>query len=149
MSRLIRAPEGQILNKLNAVSRLKWYSFQKRFYAGTPDGADPPSDESHNPPHVVFRFREEDTKIVDVVRQAVEKFEGAVRWALDGYKCRTGGTNWVICPHAMIELGPKARKRKLPPNILMSIEMPEVARSAYDDCEALANYVAAALEAAD
>lgn len=91
--------EIELLDFLNSLSSLAWRKFQKKRVQLWRGGKLEVADCSAFPPFFSFRFRTENSELIQKLRLAVSSYEGQVSWILAEHK-RIGlpGTNFIICP---------------------------------------------------
>jgi hypothetical protein len=105
-------------------------------------------DDSKAPPFASFRFKREDARVVNALRECVSAFRGTVPWIMFPHdRAPLRGTNWVICPKICQDLEDEALRVGLSPFDYVATKRPDVGPLAYTDVKPLAESIRATLDA--
>lgn len=106
-------------------------------------------DNSAFPPFTAVRFRDEDAKLADKLKQAVDSYSGSVKWIMFPHqRVSFPNINWVIRPEFVIKAVENAGRggEVINPQKYMSEHYPNFAPLAYADLPNLARHVELVLE---
>ena len=118
-----------IFDVLNGISELEWYRKGPH--------SDAKGEELNRSPHVAWRFKKKDDKVIDKIKEAIESFKGKVKWEFYEH-----GRNLVLIPKRLIDI---TKERKLQGNmeavVVLMKEEPEFGQIANIDLSELANHI--------
>lgn len=138
----VEAPEGNLLNILEAISPLCWRRYRQRtpmVWNGVSFEAE---DQSHLPPFVAFRFEQQDDGIVAQLKWVIEGYSGTVRWSLREHKRHPlAGSNWIVEPSRLGEIAETAQQCGLTPDEYLGRHEPEAGPVASADLVGLVEHV--------
>lgn len=140
---LITAQEGQLLNLIEEMGSFAWRKYQQRFPVTWANNQFQREDHSGYPPFISFRFENENAKLIERLKHAIESFSGAFVWIMGEHKRDPlAGTNWIICPKRFWEIG---NSSELTPGMsagqYMAENEPSFGPAAYEDLLALTVYL--------
>lgn len=135
-------PERMILNFLEETSPLAWGRTQTRTDKRMVNGQWIDRDYLKCPPYISFRFQNEDSRLIKIIKMAVETFKGNVVWFVGEHK-RIGlpGTNRSILPIKFEEAHEIASQSKMSTDDYLAKYEPELGLLAYDDLPKLAERI--------
>jgi len=145
----IKEKEGELLNLIEHLSHgLEWRKFQARRVKVAVGDTFQEMDRSGYPPFISFRFKNEDSHLVDRLQKAIEGYKGTVEWIMIAHE-REGlpKRNWMICPKVLWEARGIALERGLSSGEYMAERHPEFGPIAYDDLCDLTQYMRSNFEA--
>jgi hypothetical protein len=123
---------NKIVALLERYAELDWAKTISR--NPTIEGIGTSSDQSEHSPYVIFRLKNENNKLIELVRDAIETFRGRLAWVLVAHdRAPLPGTNWTICPKVTIDIATEAENANLSRRDYIRLRMPEVGPKAHDD----------------
>lgn len=136
--------EGRaLLDLIESLGKLAWAKFEtKKPTFAIKGGASWSEDRSAKPPYTSFRFYDEDTELINLLKEAVRSYNGAVAWVMVGHKrVDLPGTNWMICPKRLWDVREIASESRMTAGQYMSKHEPEFGPVAYKDFLSLTAYL--------
>ena len=133
MSRIL-ANGSEILDLLKGKSELDWArnSFSQVAYS-TAEG-EVTEDRSSEPPYTSFRFKSDQSELLEVIKHALSCYKGRVEWALFAHdRSPSVGINWTICPKLTVDLDAEIRRSGLTVQQYFKTQAPEFGVLAYED----------------
>jgi hypothetical protein len=138
----IENPEGEILNILEDTSPLIWRRYQARISQVWVQNHWERRDRSDRPPYVSFRFENEDEDLIRIIKEAVNSFDGNLKWVINEHKrIDLPGTNRSITPSRFAEVREIATQSKMSADDYLAKYEPELGPLAYDDLPRLAEHI--------
>ncbi|WP_141673807.1 hypothetical protein [Gilliamella sp. Choc5-1] len=135
--------EGELLNIIEAVSPLEWRRYNQRYPQIRINNRLEKKDCSDIPPFVAFRFENESEEIINKLKFLINNYRGFIKWELHKHKREPlQGTNWVIRPLRVREVTALAEKNGLVSEEYLAKYEPEFGPIAFDDLNALTQYIA-------
>lgn len=134
----------ELLEFIEGLGDLAWAKFETRYPVIEIKGSLPKGeDRSGRPPYASFRFENENPEVVVKLKNAVENYQGEIRWVMDEYQRISfpGTRNWIIHPKKMAEIKQVALDSNLTPGQYMEKVEPMFGPKAYDDLENLVGYL--------
>lgn len=136
---------GELCKVLQKFSDLEWSKYQSRMVEIVlKDGRIYREDNSAFPPFTAVRFKDEDAKLADKVKQAVDSYSGRVKWIVSPHqRVSFPNVNWVMRPELVIKTVEDAGQggEVINPQKYMSENYPNFAPLAYADLLNLARHV--------
>lgn len=134
-----------LLNFISKLDELEWKRYQQRYPYTLIDNQLKKVDHSSYPPFTSFRFKNENLKVINMLNQAINSYQGDVEWVLTSTKRKCGdGVNHCILTkyvHGMKESMKKTNKINIPIDSYISEIMPQFGPVAYNDLINLAKHI--------
>jgi hypothetical protein len=130
------AKGNEIVKLLTENSDLVWVrnSFSQVSY--TDEKGRQSEDRSSEPPFTSFRFRSEESNLLEAIREAVRTYSGKIEWILISHdRSPLPGVNWTICPKLTIDFKDEINLSRQTVQHYFRDRMPEFGVSAYEDME--------------
>ncbi|WKB56083.1 hypothetical protein [Eleftheria terrae] len=137
-----------ILDVIESISSTEWRKRTGRIVSYLEGPQFITVDQSHIPPTVHFRFEIEDPRVVALLQEAVQSYEGLIPWAMVGRQRELlSGTNWVICPKRMIEVKALAEQSRITAAQYLAATDPSFGPVAHDDLIGLTAHIERLIDA--
>ncbi|MEN4922748.1 hypothetical protein ABE485_29030 [Achromobacter spanius] len=142
------ADGDELCNVIRKFADLEWSKFQSRVVELVlKNGTIYRSDNSARPPYTSIRFKDEDLHLVDKLKQAIDSYNGGVKWIMFPHqRVSFPDVNWVIEPEFVSQtLESEARGGAINSQEYMAKHHPDFAPLAYADLPNLAKHVESVL----
>lgn len=140
--------ERVLLDLISKLGLLEWKRYQQRYPDTWVDGHFENVDHSSYPPFTSFRFKNEDPKIIEILGNALESYEGKLQWVMIGQKKEYGtGINRCILTKYIKELRDEVEEDYNIDEYVAKHE-PDFAPLAYDDLISLTEHIKTILNTA-
>ncbi len=134
--------ESAVLDFIEVFGKLAWRKYQQRFPQVWLNNKFQIEDHSGYPPYFSFRFESEDAMMMARLKDAVESYEGIVKWTMTEHKRKLlPGSNWSICPVRLNEVRQLAEGLGVPEGQYMAETEPGFGPQAYEDIAGLSAYL--------
>lgn len=134
-----------LLNFISKLDELEWKKYQQRYPYTFIDNQLKKVDHSSYPPFTSFRFKNENLKVINMLNQAINSYQGDVEWVLTSTKreYRNGVNHCILTKyvHDMKESMKKTNKVNIPIDSYISEIMPQFGPVAYNDLINLAKHI--------
>lgn len=138
------ADGNELCDVIRKFADLEWSKYQSRVVELVfKNGRMYRSDNSAMPPYTTIRFKDEDNHLVDKLKQAIDSYNGSVKWIMSPHqRVSFPNVNWVIEPAFVAQtIESEAKGAAINPQKYMAEHYPDFARLAYADLPNLAKHV--------
>lgn len=146
MSIIFTQHEGRILlNLIGLLGETEWQKCINSKYKILEHGVYVEKNQSQSPPFVCFRFKKENSEIIQRLKLSVENYQGKISWIMRG-RMREGlpGINWCIEPKRVEEVKNLADGIGLSPDEYIEKLEPNFGPVAYEDLIGLTEHIRSA-----
>lgn len=143
------ADGNELCDVIRKFADLEWSKYQSRVVELVfKNGSVYRSDNSAMPPYTTIRFKEKDIHLVEKLKQAIDSYNGSVKWIMVPYqRVSFPNVNWVIEPEFVAKtLKSEIKGAAINPQKYMAEHYPDLAQLAYADLLNLAKHVESILE---
>lgn len=136
-----KPPEGELINILDEISPLEWFRFQRRYVITDVKRMDHLT-KTKEPPYIVFRFENESSQLITLLRKLIEEYEGKVKWVLTCHKrINLPGINWGIHIKRTQDVKDIAESLDLSDREYIARYEPELSDKAFEDLNTLTAFL--------
>lgn len=130
-----------LLNFISKLEELEWKKYQQRYPYILIDNKLKKIDHSSYPPFTSFRFKNENLKVINILNQAINSYQGDVEWILISTKREyCDGVNHCILTKYVQDMK-EINKITVPIDSYISKIMPQFGPIAYNDLINLTKHI--------
>lgn len=105
---MTNSDDRSLLYVIEKIGPLEWKRYNQRYPETWVNNNIERVDKSTRPPATSFRFRDENPKVITLLQEALDSYEGKIKWSLIGQTREYNpGTNRCVLPTYVEELREK------------------------------------------